>query len=648
MPRIFLNAHIARPLMLLLLLLVASFRLAGATEQPLSPAALVADKAGAKLYIAEATAGRIAVFDLAREGVTETIPLPGAVEQPTGLALSPDGKTLYVTSARGGAAPEGHVQIIDAASAKVTTSLPAAHTPLAPVASPDGRFLYVCERFSGQLSIYNLRELKEEACLPVGREPVAAALTPDGRRLLIAHLLPEVPADAAVVAATVTVFDTATCQVVTRLTLPNGSSSVRGICLSPDGRYAYVTHILAHNQLPTTQLNRGWMNTAALTIIDVAGAKTLNTVLLDEANSGAANPWAVACSADGRFLCVTHSGSQELSVIDRPGLHERLTKVMAQPANAIQPTTMTTQGAQGFPLPAPNSVSDDFSFLHGLCQRVKLTGNGPRAVALVGNKAWIAEYFTDSLGVVQLAQPTTAAVARSLPLGPTAKPGTLAWPQTPARRGEMLFHDATICFQQWQSCASCHPDARADGFNWDLLNDGLGNPKNTKSMLLSHHTPPVMSTGIRETAEVAVRAGIKFILFVQRPEADAASIDEYLKSLQPVPSPCLEQGRLSASARRGKALFESSEVGCATCHSGPLFTSLRHYNVGTKDRYDGRKEFDTPTLIESWRTAPYLHDGRAIELKELFTKFNPENRHGRTSRLNDHQLDDLVEYVRSL
>ena len=52
---------------------------------------------------------------------------------------------------------------------------------------------------------------------------------------------------------------------------------------------------------------------------------------------------------------------------------------------------------------------------------------------------------------------------------------------------------------------------RPDALNWDLLNDGIGNPKNTLSLLLSHQTPPVMITGVRASAEDAVRAGIKYI-----------------------------------------------------------------------------------------------------------------------------------------
>lgn len=210
----------------------------------------------------------------------------------------------------------------------------------------------------------------------------------------------------------------------------------------------------------------------------------------------------------------------------------------------------------------------------------------------------------------------------------------------------MLFNDASICFQSWQSCASCHPsDARPDALNWDLLNDGLGNPKNTKSLLLAHKTPPAMITGIRQSAEVAVRSGIRYIHFAVRPEEDAAAIDEYLKSLKPVPSPYLRDGKLSESAKQGRKLFE--KAGCANCHEPPLYTDLRKHDVGTGKGLDKDQHFDTPTLIEVWRTAPYLYDGRAVTIEEVLTKFNPDDKHGVTSNLTSEQIKDLAAFVLS-
>ncbi len=107
---------------------------------------------------------------------------------------------------------------------------------------------------------------------------------------------------------------------------------------------------------------------------------------------------------------------------------------------------------------------------------------------MYGSQLYVAEYFTDSVAAVALPLPAdVAAAVRSLPLGPKPQ-----W--TEVRRGEMLFHDGCLCHHGWQSCASCHPNGRVDALNWDLLNDGEGNPKNTKSLLLSHQTPPSMAS----------------------------------------------------------------------------------------------------------------------------------------------------------
>jgi cytochrome c peroxidase len=58
--------------------------------------------------------------------------------------------------------------------------------------------------------------------------------------------------------------------------------------------------------------------------------------------------------------------------------------------------------------------------------------------------------------------------------------------------------------------------------------------------------------------------------------------------------------------------------------------------------------FDTPSLIGVYRSAPYLHDGRAESLRDVLTTHNPDDRHGRTSHLTPAQLDDLVEFLKSL
>ena len=424
--------------------------------------------------------------------------------------------------------------------------------------------------------------------------------------------------------AAVSLIDTAAKNVAATVTLPNGSSSLKGVCVSPDGKFAYVAHILSRYQLPTTQLERGWMNTNALSVIDTEQKKLVNTVLLDDVDLGAANPWAIACTADGQRLCVTHAGTHELSVIDRAGLHAKLDKVAA--GERVSEVSA-----------AAEDVPNDLSFLVGLRKRIRLAGNGPRALVLLGATAHVANYFSDSIDSLDIAADGAVRI-RTVALAKDAA-------ETPERTGEKFFHDADLCFQHWQSCSSCHPDARVDGLNWDLLNDGIGNPKNTKSMLMAHQTPPSMSLGIRDSAEKAVRSGIKFIQFAVRPEADAEAIDAYLKALKPVPSPKLVKGELSEQAKRGEAVYE--KAGCAVCHPKPLFTDLKAYEIGTAKGLDKGKPVDTPTLVEVWRTAPYLHDGSAATLEDVFKKFNPDNLHGNTSGLSAEELSDLIGYVLS-
>jgi len=431
----------------------------------------------------------------------------------------------------------------------------------------------------------------------------------------------------------VSVIDTALRQVVKELRLPNGTINLRQIGVSPDGKHACVAETIGRFQVPVTHLTRGWVNTSALTLIDLASLEILNTVLLDDPERGAANPWAVAWSADGRWLCVTHAGTHELSLIDFPALLRKLAALPAAPPPPPAPSDASSLSAADVP--------NDLSFLHGLRRRVPLSGQGPRALLVAGAQAFVAGYFSDSLDVVDLSAPTPAATP--LPLNPGHQP-------SPRRRGEMYFNDATICFQGWQSCASCHDeDARVDGLNWDLLNDGIGNPKDTRSLVLSFQTPPVMSLGVRATADVAVRSGIQNSLGAALPEAVAAAMEDWLKSLQPGLSPRLVHGQLSEAARRGQARFHRPDTGCATCHEPPLFTDLRSYNVGTHNPFDrDDREFDTPTLRELWRTPPYLHDGSAATLREVLTTRNPADQHGHTSQLNARDLDDLVEYLLSL
>ena len=605
--------------------------------QYLSPKALAINPKDSTLYIAEATAQQVAVFDITSNRVTGVISLSN---NPSGLVLAPDGSILYASSG----SSVGTIEIIETYINKVVTTIPVGHTPCSPVLSPDGKILFVCNRFDNSLSVIDTAIDKEVVRIPMMYEPIAADITRDGRYLFVANHLPtgnqieEYVIDGGYMyikgysidsqytaKSVVVVVNVETYKLEAIIQLPEGSNSLKGICISPDGKYVYVTHILARYKQPTKNIERGSINMNALSIIDIADMKLKSTVLLDDIEKGAANPWGMICSDNGEFLFVTHAGTHEISIIDRGKLHTKLNHALY--GNITTDTTLTS-----------DNTLYDLTFMNGLRQRIRLKGDGPRGITALGNQIFAAEYFTDSLSIVSL-NIREKPIVTSVVLGPTH-------PQTSARKGEMYFNDANLCFQTWQSCASCHPDGRHDALNWDLLNDGEGNPKNTKSMLLSHQTPPAMITGIRLNAKDAIRGGIEHILFQEYTEEYVDAIDTYLKSLEIVPSPYLVNGKLCRNAKSGRKIFKKS--GCIECHPPPLYTDLKKYDVGTGRGKEKNLSFDTPTLIEIWRTAPYLYDGRAQSIFEVMTTYNRRDKHGKTSHLNYDELNDLIEFILSL
>jgi len=251
----------------------------------------------------------------------------------------------------------------------------------------------------------------------------------------------------------------------------------------------------------------------------------------------------------------------------------------------------------------------------------------------------VAEYFSDSLSILDAgcAIQRAASILLQSPLQ-----------LIPTRKGEIFFNDATLSYQGWQSCASCHSsDARVDGLDWDLLNDGLGNPKNVKSLVFCFQTPPVMALGVRSDAAAAVRAGMKSILFTSAREDVASALDEFIKSIQPLPSPYLVHNQLSASAKHGQKLFLSKELACTQCHTPPFFTDLQRHAVGTGKFDQAEDQFYTPALLELWRTAPYMHDGSAASLEDV-VRTHGANCAPKKIKLTDTDVEDLAAYLRSL
>jgi len=615
---------------------------AGETKRPVyrSPVGVAFSPDGTMLAVSDRTAGCLCLVDVAGKKVAREVPLKG---QPTGVAWSADGKTVYVAERDAGTVAE-----VDAAAGKVARRFGVGPRPMGVALAPKQGLLVACNTVTDDVSLVDLASGKEQKRIRLLHQPFFAAVTPDESMAVVGNLLPLGSAADPQTAASVSLVDLGAMACVGHVKMPGGSTALRGIAVTPDGRWAYAVHTVGRTTLPTTQLERGWVNTNAMSVIDLKAKAHHATLLLDRLSEGAADPWGVALARDGQTIWITLSGVHQVARVDLAGLHLLL---------AGQPLPKGQGGPSGYipdiwseirKDPAKRAdLVNDLAALYGagLVRRTPVGAKGPRGIDISpdGKTLAVAVYFA---GEVVLTDPATGRVSARIPVGKQPEPDEI-------RLGERHFHDATMCFQHWLSCATCHPEeARADGMNWDLLNDGLGNPKNARSLILSHATPPVMSRSVRPKMEVAVAAGFHHIQFYQAGDEAIDAVSTYLRSLKPEPSPHRKaDGGLTDAARRGKELFEG-KAGCAACHPAPLFTDREAYDVGTAYELDRSKtfdgKFDTPTLLECYRTAPYLHSGKAVTLKDVLTTFNKEDKHGRTSGLSEQEIDDLVAYLLAL
>lgn len=256
------------------------------------------------------------------------------------------------------------------------------------------------------------------------------------------------------------------CPELERAKLPLGSKLLKGSCVTPDGKYAYLVHTIGRFWLPVTMVERGWCHNAAMSVFDGASGKYLNTVLLDDANLGAAEPWDVI--ADERTIAVAHSGSSELSLIDRAAFERRFEERRGE------------------------DLSTDMTFMSGIRRRVPTPKQGPRKIEFRDGTVVVTAYFEDERGVTA---------------------------------GELAFNDARRGHQQWQSCGTCHPGGGSDGLTWAFpVRGGIGKAVRTRDLHKSVRPP--------EQLLKDVLADFGADLFMQPDPVVAPGIVDYIVSLR--------------------------------------------------------------------------------------------------------------------
>jgi cytochrome c peroxidase len=243
---------------------------------------------------------------------------------------------------------------------------------------------------------------------------------------------------------------------------------------------------------------------------------------------------------------------------------------------------------------------------------------------------------------VQVVDVEAGKLLRSVPLGGPEKPSL-------ARQGEAIFYDAERSHHHWFSCHTCHTEGHTSGALFDTLNDdSYGNPKLTPSLFNVTKTGPWTWHGWQKDLGAAVEKSLTDTLFGPKPKAeDIQALLAFLETLTPPPNPHRGPGgELTASAQRGKALFES-KARCVRCHKGALYTSEGNYEL--KLGYDGSPHdlWNPPSLLGVWDRGPFMHDGRAATLENLLDKHHlPEKLGGQA--LTAEEKRDLLAFLKSL
>jgi YVTN family beta-propeller protein len=584
-------------------------------------------KDGARLYALCEGTGEVVVYDASTSRIVRRIKV-GSV--PKGMAFSPDGSRLYVANSWSDSVSE-----IDTAALQVVRSLPAGFEPNAVLTDLPGRFLYVANRVSNDVSVVDLAAGVEVKRLFGGRGASYLALSPDGATIYCTHIYPDVGEFRSPPRSEITVIDTASQTVKDHYRLPN-AAGVFHVALSADGRLGMAAQLRPKNLIPLAHVEHGWVFGNSISVFgpDVSqNAGEVVQIPLDELDRYFTPPFAIAIAADKSVAYISTTGSDSVTVID-------IAKLLAF-IRAATPAERRTMA---------NDLSASANYV---ATRIPV-GSAPKGLALSpdGKRLYVANRTDDTISVVDTA---ARKVSATLSLeGPAAT--------TAERRGERLFFSARFGFQGHFGCANCHLESTFDALQWDLEPDGFGKDIVDNRLLEDvADTAPFKWNGSNPNLET--ECGPRTEKYFYRSESydgyQLADLVSYIKAMPLRPNRFrLPNGELTPAQERGKAFFERTRKKngtpipennqCAFCHSGPHYTNQKIFDVGTGKATDRSPLIDTPQLTNIVLTAPYLHDGSARTLEEIWTIFNPNDTHGVTNDLQKDELNDLIEYLKIL
>ena len=510
---------------------------------------------------------------------------------PRMLTFSADSKLLYVSNFGGNS-----ISVVDVGQGSKTTEFPVGPMPYAAIAQKG--ILYVTEHALGKVSAYNANTGKLRSQLEVDDFPAGLALDPDAGRLYVTHLF----------SGKVSLVDLSNFTLEASISTGNNTNLSQFMLLDLAGKRAYLPQTRSN----TTNMELVFDATVfpMVNVLDLTSQKIVREerVSLDVGFRSVNMPFAVALDEARQVLMVANAGSNDVSVID----------------------------------------------LQSDKQLARLeVGANPRGILFdaQSNRAYVNNALDGTISVIDMQKIAVVESIRitEIPLDPQIL------------LGKQLFHAARVpdlTTDRWISCAVCHFDGGMDARTWLGFPDG---PRNTPSLFGVGRTPPVHWSGDLDElqdVELTVRniqagSGLVEGEAYDTLGAPHAGLSEQLDAMAAFMA-SLKVPRSPYSIppnefQRGEKVF--TQMGCDTCHTPPFYTDMQLHDVGTGDpelehNSHGRgTQFDTPSLLGIWATAPYFHDGSAQTLADVF---RIGNEHNIADRISENELKDLLAFLLAL
>lgn len=201
------------------------------------------------------------------------------VSDPEQLAVSGDGKRLYIASE-----DTGRAIILDAVSGKTIASLSVGGEPEGVTLSPDGKFVYMSSEEDHQIAVIDTTTNKVVTTFEVGLRPRFTEFSDDGSMAFVSGEND----------GTITVANARTHKVLRKIKLPGEMARPVGMAISHDGKKLYTVTGRGKNLLS----------------VDIVTGKVLASVEVGP------RPWGVALSPDGSTLFTANGSSNDVSVVD--------------------------------------------------------------------------------------------------------------------------------------------------------------------------------------------------------------------------------------------------------------------------------------------------------------------------------------------